>query len=71
MTKYTWDSSKKFCDTETHKTQAACADCPATQCAGCQGQIAAGEVHAICRENGEAVHLGCKGRAAAGWVDYF
>ncbi|MDG4798999.1 hypothetical protein [Micromonospora sp. WMMD980] len=72
MTKYTWDSSKKYCSTEAHATSPTCPDCDtATQCTGCQAPIAAGEVHAICRENGEAAHPGCKGRAAASWVDYY
>ncbi|MEH0825436.1 MULTISPECIES: hypothetical protein [Micromonospora] len=68
MASFTWHSSKKFCDAEAHKASHACPDCEtASQCTGCLGQIAPGEVHAICAETGEVAHPACKAAAERAW----
>ncbi|WP_432050326.1 hypothetical protein [Verrucosispora sp. NA02020] len=61
---YTWTPGKRYCDSETHKTSATCADCENSgTCADC-GRKVTGPAYLLCVQTGEVTHAGCDRMAA-------
>ncbi|MFD6565411.1 hypothetical protein [Micromonospora profundi] len=68
---YTWTIPAH--DLDMHDIHGGCDECcDGDECADCGNPINDGELHLICVDNGEVIHLNCDPAAAsADWVDNY